>query len=110
MLSVDFLFQCLVLMLGEVFALTCANGCRLAIISNNSHMLKGLVIGGIIAVLVFVIESYYLLGVGIFGNESKGYVAFAILFALAYACKTIWRINKKYDKTSTNLNIKDVIL
>lgn len=110
MLSVDFLFQCLVLMLGEVFALTCANGCRLVIISNNSHMLKGLVIGGIIAVLVFVIESYYLLGVGIFGGKSKGYVAFAILFALAYACKTIWRINKKYDKTSTNLNIRDVIL
>lgn len=109
MLSIDFLFQCLVLMLGEVFALTCANGCRLAIISNNSHMLKELIIDGIIAVLVFVIKSYYLLGVGIFGSESRGYVAFAILFALAYACKTIWRINKKYDKTKT-LNIKDIIL
>lgn len=110
MLSVDFLFQCLVLMLGEVFALTCANGCRLAIISNNSHMLKGLITGGIIAVLVFAIESYYLLAVGTFGSESRGYVAFAILFALAYACKTIWRINKKYDKTNMDFNIKDIIL
>lgn len=97
-------------MLSEVFVLTCANGCRLAIISKDFYVLKALIIIEVIAILAFSIKFYYLLMVGTFGNESRGYAIFAILFALAYSCKRIWQVNKKYNKTNMDLNIKDIIL
>lgn len=109
MLSVNFLTQNLMLLLGEFFILTCANGCRLAAINKDFHILAALIIGEIIAILMFAVVVHDLFTVGTFGNEGRLCAILAMLYVIYYSYKTIHQVNKTHDKVVKKLSLKDII-
>lgn len=110
MLSVNFLAQNLMLLLGEFFILTCANGCRLAAINKDFHILAALIIGEIIAILIFAVGVHDLFIVGTFGNEGRLCAILAMLYVAYYSYKTIRQVNKTHNRVGKKLFVKDIIL
>lgn len=99
-MSANLLLQAIILGLGEFFILTCANGCRLAIINKDFKILAALVFGVIIGVGMLIVGVHDLFIVSSFGLTGNIIAVCVMLYAAYESYKAILKANRNRGKTS----------
>ena len=99
-MSVNLLLQAIILGLGELFVLTCANGCRLAAINKDFKILAALVFGVIVGIAMFIVGVHDLFVVSSFGLTGNIIAVCVMLYAAYESYRTIIKANKNHCKTT----------
>lgn len=105
-MSVNLLLQAIILGLGELFVLTCANGCRLAAINKDFKILTALVFGVIVGIVMLIVGVHDLFIVSSFGLTGNIIAVCVMLYAAYESYKAIIKANKNHSKTT----LSDVVL
>lgn len=99
-MSANLLLQAIILGLGELFVLTCANGCRLAVINKDFKILTALVFGVIVGIAMLIVGVHDLFVVSSFGLTGNIIAICVMLYAAYESYKAILKANKNHGKTS----------
>lgn len=99
-MSVNLLLQAIILGLGELFVITCVNGCRLAVINKDFKILAALVFGVIVGIAMLVVGVHDLFIVSSFGLTGNIIAICVMLYAAYESYRAIIKANKNHGKTT----------
>lgn len=99
-MSVNLLLQAIILGLGELFVLTCANGCRLAVINKDFKILAALVFGVIVGIAMLIVGVHDLFVVSSFGLTGNIIAVYVMFYAAYESYRAIIKANKNHGKTT----------
>jgi len=97
-MSANLLLQAIILGLGELFILTCANGCRLAVINKDFKIFAALVFGVIVGIAMLIVGVHDLFVVSSFGLTGNIIAVCVMLYTAYESYKAILKANRINEK------------